>query len=83
MPEKAEVTRLGIEASHADDWCDSLRKYQRGIATSTPTGTMKVRHRAQNKIPNARTKEELTETKAEEERLAECKAIFFFVRRWQ
>ena len=37
---------------------------------------MKVRRRAQNKILKARTKKELVEAKAEEERLAECRATY-------
>ena len=75
-PEKTEVVRLATEAYCADECCNSLRKGMRECKRTEMLlkFAMYLKKKLQDRVPKARTKAELAERAADEERLAECKA---------
>ena len=74
-PEKTRVVRLCMEYGVRNEWCDNIRRekrlcYQQAKALKR---IMKANKITQNLVPKARTKKELAERKADEERLAACR----------
>ena len=71
-PEKTRVVRLCIESDVRDKWCASIRECQRHSYKEASAWKRKMRadRAAQNLVPKARTKKELAQRKADEEKLA-------------
>ena len=77
-PEKTEVVRLDFEAHSVEECCNSLRKSMRECKKTEMLikFAMYLKKKCQDRVPKARTKAELAERAADEERLAECKARY-------
>ena len=77
-PEKTEVVRLTIEATCADECCNSLRKGMRECKRGEMLlkFAMYLKKKLQDRVPKARTKAELAERAADELEVAECKARY-------
>ena len=75
-PEKTEVVRLGIEATLANDCCESIWKCRRECHVHARAMEKEMQHkrRRQNLVPKARTKAQLAERAADEQKLAEVRA---------
>ena len=71
-PEKSRVIRLCIETEYHDKWCALARECQRHSykEASAWKRKMSADRRKQNMVPKARTKKELAQRKADEEKLA-------------
>ena len=70
--EKSRVVRLRIESDARDKWSASILECKRQYHREATALKRLMRHRRarQNLVPKARTKKELAERKADEERLA-------------
>ena len=71
-PEKTRVTRLCMEYGVRNEWCDNIEREKRYCYREAKAlkRSMSAIRRRQNLVPKARTKKELAERKADEERLA-------------
>ena len=71
-PEKTRVTRLCMMYGECNDWCAAIRRNKRLCyqAAKALKRAMRDIRAVQNLVPKARTKKQLAERKADEERLA-------------
>ena len=74
-PEKSRVVRLCIESDARDKWCASILECKRQCHREAKALKRLMGHRRarQNLVPKARTKKELAEQKADEEKLADAR----------
>ena len=75
-PEKTEVVRLAIDAHLANDWCQSIWKCRQlcNVEERAIKNEMHYKRRRQDLVPKARTKAQLAERAADEQKMAEVRA---------
>ena len=75
-PEKTEVVRLAIDAHLANDWCQSIWKCTQlcNVEERAIKNEMHYKRRRQDLVPKARTKAQLAERAADEQKMAEVRA---------
>ena len=75
-PEKTEVVRLAFDATLANNCCESIWKCRRECHAQARAVEKEMHHkrRQQNLVPKARTKAQLAERAADEQKLAEARA---------
>ena len=75
-PEKTEVVRLAFDATLANDCCKSIWKCRREchVQARAIEKEMHQKRRQQNLVPKARTKAQLAERAADEQKVAEVRA---------
>ena len=75
-PEKTEVVRLAFDATLANDCCKSIWKCRREchVHARAIEKEMHQKRRQQNLVPKARTKAQLAERAADEQKVAEVRA---------
>ena len=71
-PEKTRVTRLCMQYAEFNEWCRLIRQRKRDyyLEAKALKRAMRDIRAVQNLVPKARTKKQLAERKADEERLA-------------